>query len=166
VTRAARPRTALVLALFAACGHKTPVADAHTTPTEDECRAAIANVRKVAPGRVGADSAELGDCMRMPRGVVTCLGNAASAAAVEACAGPNRFGHGGGEPAEPIGGEVSADECQAAAVNAKKLRPEVTESVAGLVDECVRSATRGDVKCLTAATTAAEAKRCGLFGLE
>ncbi len=151
-----------------ACGKKAAPADAPQQPSADECRAAIANLARVTPG--SAADGDMDECLKLPRAAVQCLAIAKASADVEACVrahSQSRFGKGGSGPAQPIGApEVTAEECQAAAAAAKKLRPEVKESVVDLVDECVRSATKGDVKCLTAATTADEAKRCGLFGLE
>jgi hypothetical protein len=151
-----------------ACGKKATVGEAPQQPTVPECRAAIANLARLAPGSAGAT--DIDECLRLPRAAVACLAAARSPSDVEPCVSANarsRFGKGGTGPAEPIGApEVTAEECQAAAMAAKNLRHDVKESVADLVDECVRSATKGDVKCLMAAGSADEAKRCGLFGLE
>ena len=161
-------RAALVCVLLLACGKKAAgPTDGNASPTAEECRAAIANLNRLQAG--AAADTDLDECLHMPRAAVLCLGRAKSEAEVEACAEAHsgaRFGKGGSGRAEPIGGEVDAEDCKAAAVAAKKLRPEIQQTVEDLVDECVRSAVKGDVTCLRAARTAAEAKKCGLFGLE
>jgi len=158
----------LALAALVACGKKASPSDAPPVPSADECRAAIANLARLTPG--SAAEGDLDECLKLPRPAVLCLAAAKAPADAEACVrayGQSRFGKGGNAPAQPIGEpEVGAEECRTAATAAKKLRPEIKESVTDLVDECVRSATKGDVKCLMAARTADEAKRCGLFGLE
>ena len=154
--------------LFIACGKKaTGPADGSAAPTPEDCRAAIQNLNRLQAG--AAAETELDECLRLPRAAVLCLGRAKTEADVQTCAQSHsgaRFGKGGSNRAEPIGGEVGADECTAAANAARKLRPEIKQTVEDLVDECVRSAVKGDVTCLLAAKTAAEAKKCGLFGLE
>jgi hypothetical protein len=168
VRRAAR--IAIALVALAACGKKAAPDAPPQQPTAEDCRAAAANVALITHAPPGDADADLAECLKLPRAAVTCLAEAKATANIDSClrAQPrSRFGKGGTEPAEPIGApEVTADDCRTAAAAAKKLRPEIKETEVDLVDECVRSATTGDVKCLIAATTAAEAKKCGLFGLE
>jgi len=151
-----------------ACGKKAAgPADGSAAPTAEECRAAIANLNRLQAG--AAADTDIDECLRLPRAAVLCLGRAKTEADVQSCAQAHsgaRFGKGGSGRAEPIGGEVGADQCMAAATAAKKLRPEIQQSIDDLVDECVRSAVKGDVSCLLAAKTPDEAKKCGLFGLE
>jgi hypothetical protein len=148
------PVLALVTAaamFLAACGRRrlSGSSDSGPTAAADDCRAAVANMRRLDPEEVAGDEADLATCRKLPRPVVACLTAASSRTAADACV------HG----YAPV--RATPDECQRAMAHVRALVRALPDEDAALVAHCARAATRDDIACLLAARSAAEVQKCG-----
>jgi hypothetical protein len=152
----------LQVTLVVGCGRKSAlpvrgdaaVADAPAAPARAECEAAVSNMQKLAPALVPGDKEDVDECMKLPRPLVLCVQKARSSEEADAC-----VDRAAAAPA-PRASEASCKQMAAHYVSLLPAKERDESSEASMLAACKGRLTPGEVECVLAARTRADAEAC------
>jgi hypothetical protein len=132
-------------------------------PTRAECEAVVAHLTKIMPGDMNSTdpSADVCDCLGMPKELIACLGTIENRNDADACVDAYVPADGPGGAGQP---RATPEDCRAAVEHLVTVDPEYAAQIQGHEDEivadCAANATPEEVQCILRAASRADVDAC------